>query len=280
MFFSLSLAMGAMVTYGSYLEKKDNIVKNAGVIVFADTLVALMAGLAVIPAAVANGIANGTAYADIKLSGPNLLFVTLQDVFYNMGPTGPLFGIIFYLLVILAAISSAISLMEVMATHFIDKRVEAGKSPERTTVTLWVSALILIEAVLVAVDGLGASGVFKFWGDQNWNDNFLDFMDCWSEGIAMPLGAMLMSLMIGWELKPNYVLDEIHSGENSKFFDVFYKVCIMFVVPIVMAFVLAGQLQSFFNKANPNTMYIISGVLLVVFWIIAAVGNKAKAAAK
>ena len=92
----------------------------------------------------------------------------------------------------------------------------------------------------------------------------------------MPLGAMLMSLMIGWELKPNYVLDEIHSGENSKFFDVFYKVCIMFVVPIV----LAGQLQSFFNKANPNTMYIISGVLLVIFWIIAAVGNKAKAAAK
>ena len=278
--FSLSLAMGAMVTYGSYLEKKDNIVKNAGVIVFADTLVAIMAGLAVIPAAVANGIANGTPYAEITLSGPGLLFVTLQDVFYNMGLTGPLFGIIFYLLVILAAISSAISLMEVMATHFIDKRIEAGKSPERTRVTLWVSALILIEAVLVAVDGLGKSGVFKFWGDQAWNDCFLDFMDCWSEGIAMPLGAMLMSLMIGWELKPNYVLDEIHSGENSKFFDVFYKVCIMFVVPIVMAFVLAGQLQSFFNKANPNTMYIISGVLLVIFWIIAAVGNKAKAAAK
>ena len=219
-------------------------------------------------------------YAEITLSGPGLLFVTLQDVFYNMGPTGPLFGIIFYLLVILAAISSAISLMEVMATHFIDKRIEEGKSPERTRVTLWVSALILIEAVLVAVDGLGKSGVFKFWGDQAWNDCFLDFMDCWSEGIAMPLGAMLMSLMIGWELKPNYVLDEIHSGENSKFFDVFYKVCIMFVVPIVMAFVLAGQLQSFFNKANQNTMYIISGVLLVIFWIIAAVGNKAKAAAK
>lgn len=94
-----------MVTYGSYLEKKDNIVKNAGVIVFADTLVAIMAGLAVIPAAVANGIANGTPYAEITLSGPGLLFVTLQDVFYNMGPTGPLFGIIFYLLVILAATS-------------------------------------------------------------------------------------------------------------------------------------------------------------------------------
>ncbi len=280
MFFSLSLAMGAMVTYGSYLEKKDNIVKNAGVIVFADTLVAIMAGLAVIPAAVANGIANGTPYAEITLSGPGLLFVTLQDVFYNMGPTGPLFGIIFYLLVILAAISSAISLMEVMATHFIDKRVAAGKPADRSKVTIWVSFAILVEALLVAVDGLGASGVFKFWGDQGWNDNFLDFMDCWSEGIAMPLGAMVMSLMIGWELKPQFMLDEIHNGESSKAFDTFYKVCIMFIVPVVMAFVLAGQLQSFFNKASSTLLYVISGVVLVVFWIIAAVGNKAKAAAK
>ena len=280
MFFSLSLAMGAMVTYGSYLDKKENVVKNAGVIVFADTLVALMAGLAVIPAAVANGIANGTPYADIKLSGPNLLFVTLQDVFYNMGPTGPLFGIIFYLLVILAAISSAISLMEVMATHFIDKRVEAGKPADRSNVTLWVSFAILLEALLVAVDGLGASGVFTFWGDQGWNDCFLDFMDCWSEGIAMPLGAMVMSLMIGWELKPQFMLDEIHNGENSKFFDMFYKICIKFVAPVAMAFVLAGQLQSFFTAVSSTLLYVISGVLLVVFWIFAAAGSKTKSVAK
>lgn len=280
MFFSLSLAMGAMVTYGSYLDKKENIVKNAGVIVFADTLVALMAGLAVIPAAVANGIANGIPYAEISLSGPGLLFMTLQDVFYSMGTTGPLFGVIFYLLVILAAISSAISLMEVMATHFIDRRVEAGKSADRTKVTLWVSFAILIEALLVAVDGLGASGVFKFWGTQGWNDCFLDFMDCWSEGVAMPLGAMLMSLMVGWELKPQFMLDEIHSGENSKFFDVFYKICISFVAPLAMAFILAGQLQTFFNAADPNLMYVIAGVLLVIFWIVAATGNKKKAEAK
>lgn len=105
-------------------------------------------------------------------------------------------------------------------------------------------------------------------------------MDCWSEGIAMPLGAMVMSLMIGWELKPQFMLDEIHNGESSKVFDTFYKVCIMFIVPVVMAFVLAGQLQSFFNKASSTLLYVISGVVLVVFWIIAAVGNKAKAAAK
>ena len=110
----MSLGMGAMITYGSYLSKKENIVKNSALIVIADSIVALMAGLAVIPAAVANGIANGTPLSDIALGGPKLLFVTLQDVFANMGAVGPLFGIVFYLLVIIAAISSAISLMEVV----------------------------------------------------------------------------------------------------------------------------------------------------------------------
>ena len=278
MFFSLSLAMGAMVTYGSYLDKKENLVKNSVIIVGADTMVALMAGLAVIPAAVANGIATGTAFADIKLSGPNLLFVTLQDVFSNMGAAGPLFGIIFYLLVIIAAISSAISLMEVISTYFLDKAAAKGKVGDRKKITLWVSVAILLEALLVAVDGLGSNGVWvpgqAAFGIDTWNDCWLDFMDCWSEGIAMPLGAMLMGLMIGWELKPEFALKEIHNGESSAFFTVFYKICIRFVVPIVMAFVLVGQMQGFFTKAPATLLYGIAGVLLVVFWIFAAVGNK------
>ena len=89
MFFSLSLAMGAILTYGSYLSKEENLVKNSAIIVVSDTLIAIMAGIAVIPAAVANGIANGTPVGQIKLSGPNLLFVTLQDVFSNMAASAP-----------------------------------------------------------------------------------------------------------------------------------------------------------------------------------------------
>ena len=107
MFFSLSLAMGAMITYGSYLGKNENLPKNSVIIVISDTLVAIMAGLAVIPAAVANGIAKGMAVSDIKLGGPNLLFATLQDVFHDMGTIGGIFGLIFYALVLIAAISSA-----------------------------------------------------------------------------------------------------------------------------------------------------------------------------
>ncbi len=273
MFFSLSLAMGAMVTYGSYLDKKENLVKNSGVIVFADTLVALMAGLAVIPAAVANGINNNIPVNEIQLGGPKLLFVTLQDVFSNMGSAGPLFGIIFYALVIIAAISSAISLMEVMATFFLDRATEKGKEANRTKITLWISVAIMVEALLVAVDGLGSNGVWvpgqKLFGVDVWNDCWLDFMDCWSEGIAMPVGAMLMALMIGWELKPEFTLKEIHSGNNATWFTSFYTVCIKYLVPVIMAFVFVGQLESFFCNVPSVVRYLISLVVLVVFWWIA-----------
>ncbi len=289
MFFSLSLAMGAMVTYGSYLSKEENLVKNSAVIVIADTVVALMAGLAVIPAAVANGLSSGMAPSEIALGGPKLLFVTLQDVFANMGHAGPLFGVIFYLLVLLAAISSAISLMEVVAAYFLDKAAEKGKVGNRKKVVLWVSIAILIEALLVAVCGLGENGIAPAdlfgWKDgamyAMWNDCWLDFMDFWAEGIAMPLGAMLMALMIGGEMKPDYILDEVHSGEHSKFFDSFYKICVTFVVPVVMAFVLAGMLidnLTSYNVNNGSTIqlvcYCVSAALLVIFAIVAYTGNK------
>jgi Na+-dependent transporters of the SNF family len=259
MFFSLSLAMGAMVTYGSYLDKKENLVKNSAVIVVADTTVALMAGIAVIPAAVSNGIREGIALSDIKLGGPNLLFVTLQDVFANMGPAGPLFGVIFYLLVLIAAISSAISLIEVLVTFFLDRASAKGKVGNRGNITLWVSLAILVEAMIVALDGLGANGMWVPFKELTktvladgtisyapWNDCWLDFMDCWSEGIAMPLGAFLMSLMIGYEIKPKAMLDEIHLGYSGRI-ESFYSVCIKVIVPIAMAFILLGQVSSFFN---------------------------------
>ncbi len=289
MFFSLSLAMGAMITYGSYLDKKENLIKNSAVIVFADTLVALMAGLAVIPAAVANGISSGTPVNKIALGGPKLLFVTLQDVFASMGTAGPLFGVIFYLLVIIAAISSAISLMEVVATYFIDLAAAKGKPVSRSKVTLWVSLAITVVALLVAVDGLGANGVYvplqSLFRDglPMFNDCWLDFMDFWSEGLMMPLGAMLMALMVGWELKPKYILDEVGEPAKSKFFRLFYAFCMKFFAPVIMALVLAGQLIDFFGCSTTKSFieplsYGISGALLVIFFIVAAVKRKKKTA--
>ena len=277
MFFSLSLAMGAILTYGSYLSKEENLVKNSVIIVISDTLIAIMAGIAVIPAAVSYGLGQGMAPGEITLGGPGLLFVTLQDVFSNMGKVGPLFGVIFYVLVLIAAISSAISLMETIAAHWIDKDLAKGENDTRQQRVLTVSLLILIEAVVVAADGLGKNfspaSLLGISTVPTFLDCFLDFMDCWSEGIAMPLGAMLMALMIGWEKSPDLVLDEVAHGDPSEGFKKFYRFCVKFIVPIVMAFVLAGQMIDFFG--GPQIVwYIVSLLALVVFFAVAFTGSK------
>ena len=245
MFFSLSLAMGAMITYGSYLNKQENLVKNSVIIVVADTLVATMAGLAVIPAAVA------TYGPSAALSGPKLLFITLQDVFQAMGTVGPLFGVVFYLLVLIAAISSAISLIEVVSTYLMDRAASNGKEGNRSKIVFWVCLAIMVEAAVVAIDGLGSNGVWvplqnSFGIIGEFNDCWLDFMDCLSEGIAMPLGALLMSVMVGWEIKPQTLLDELHIGASNKL-DGFFTFCIKFVVPVGMLLILVGQIDTFFH---------------------------------
>ncbi|MBQ6466226.1 MAG: sodium-dependent transporter [Oscillospiraceae bacterium] len=281
MFFSLSLAMGAILTYGSYLGKEENLVKNSVIIVAADTLIALLAGIAVIPASVSYGISQGLSPAEIAggLGGPGLLFITLQDVFANMGKIGPLFGVIFYALVLIAAISSAISLIETVSAHWIDKDLQKGETDTRKRIVLIVSLLIMIPAALVAADGLGKSSFTPaaLMGIQgNVPDvigDWLDFMDTFSEYLMMPLGAMLMALMIGWELDPSIVLDEVGHGNSSKGFAKFYSLCVKFIVPVVMAFVLAGSLKG--NCGGSATMwYIFAGIVLVGFWIFAAVGKK------
>ena len=267
MFFSLSLAMGITVTYGSYVRKEENLVKNSVIVVIADTVVALMAGLAVIPAAVSHGIDSINAgatvvdgatgleramtLADIKLGGPNLLFVTLQDVFHAMGPVGPLFGVIFYLLVLIAAISSAIALTEVVVTYFIDRAAAKGREANRPRIVLFVCLAIMAEAAIVALDGLGSNDMWvpfrnTFGVIGEFNDCWLDFMDALSEGIAMPLGALLTSLMVGWEIKPKALLDELNNGSSGRV-DGFFSFCIRFIVPLAMVLILVGQIDTFFH---------------------------------
>ena len=238
-----------------------------------------MAGIAVIPAAVSYGLSQGMAPGEITLRGPGLLFITLQDVFSNMGKLGPLFGVIFYVLVLIAAISSAISLMETIAAHWIDKDLLKGEKDTRQQRVLTVSLLILIEAVVVAWDGLGSNfspaSLLGLSTMPTFLDCFLDFMDCWSEGIAMPLGAMLMALMIGWEKGPDLVLDEVAHGDPSDGFKKFYRLCIKFIVPIVMAFVLVGQMIDFFGGAQ-IIWYVVAVLALVVFFFVAYAKPKAE----
>ena len=243
MFFSLSLGMGAMITYGSYLNKKENIEKNALLIVIMDTMVALMAGLCVIPGRFALDPTG-------KLGGPSLLFVTMQNVFDNM-PLGSVFGILFYLLVVFAAISSSISLLEVIVAHFVDAAREKGKGDKRKTYSLIATAIISLLCILVCMDGLGSQGIapadiLGIAEPKTWAADWLDFFDCISEGIFMPLGALLMSLMIGWEIGPDVVKEEAEQEGNRFKSYGFFKFCVKFITPLCMILILWGQIQSFF----------------------------------
>ena len=236
MFFSLSLGMGAMITYGSYLNKKENLEKNALMVVCSDTLVALMAGLAVLPAAHALG-GEGAAMA-----GPKLLFVTLQDVFSAMGKLGAAFGLVFYTLVFIAAITSSISLVEVITAHFADRAEEQGKKSKRKKYTVLVSLAIMLPACIVALDGLGTTGLWQPLG-LCW----LDFMDLWSEGIMMPLGVMLMSFFVLYELKLPALREEIAQEGNRFRTEKFCRFSLRFVIPPAMLLIIAGMLDSIFG---------------------------------
>ena len=245
MFFSLSLGMGAMITYGSYLDKKEHLEKNAILIVVMDTLVALMAGLCVIPGRFALD-------PDGTLGGPKLLFITMQNVFSRMGGLGPIFGILFYLLVVFAAVSSSISLLEVIVAHFVDKARDAGKGDKRKTYTLIAAACVGLGCILVCADALGSTGfapgnLLGMTGElPTWAADWLDFWDMLSEGIMMPLGALLMSLMIGWEIGPEVVKDECEQSGHAMSGYGFFKVCVKFITPLCMILILYGQIKEFF----------------------------------
>ncbi len=245
MFFSLSLGMGAMITYGSYLQKKENLQKNAILIIVMDTLVALMAGLCVIPGRFALD-------PDGTLGGPKLLFITMQNVFSRMGGLGPIFGILFYLLVVFAAVSSSISLLEVIVAHFVDKARDAGKGDKRKTYTLIAAACVGLGCILVCADALGSTGfapgnLLGMTGElPTWAADWLDFWDMLSEGIMMPLGAMLMSLMIGWEIGPEVVKGEVEQSGHAMGSYSFFKICVKFITPLCMILILYGQIKEFF----------------------------------
>ncbi len=257
MFFSLSLGMGCMITYGSYLSKSENLEKNAMIIPIADSIFALCAGLAVMPAVgafMSQGV-EGISFG----AGPGLLFVTLHQVFsVGMGGfIGNLFGFVFYFLVFIAAITSAISLLEVCTAYFIDREVQKGVASNRKKHTMIVGAIIFIVGIPVCLDGLGAgvaggatieipAVMFGMNEVRMAFDCWLDFYDMISEGVFMPLGAILMSIMIGWVLKTDVIKEEVEaSGLKMKAYK-FWDICFKFIVPIGIIFVLLGQLDDFF----------------------------------
>lgn len=241
MFFSLSLGMAIMVTYGSYMKKEEDLQQNAVIIPLADTLAAVMAATAVMPTVAAFDLDYG--------AGPGLLFITLQEVFSSMGATGPFFGFLFYALVFTAAITSSISLTEAVSSVIMDKQIEKGKPVNRNRVTLGVGIVIAIEGSLVALDGLGSNGFPKFLGQGT----LLDAFDLISEGIFMPLAAFATAIIFGW-FNRGWLDDEITDlGEGGKApfrMKRYFYFCLSVIAPVIMLLVLVGQIDSFFPHAH------------------------------
>lgn len=234
LFFSLSLAMGIMITYGSYLKKDENIQQNSIIVPLADTIVAVMAGMAIMPAVFASGLDPS--------GGPGLIFITLQTVFQAMGGIGPLFGMLFYLLVFIAAWTSCISVYEACGSTLIDWQIDRGKHPSRLRVYVILGILSLAEATIVACDGLGANGFPQILGQSTWLDSF----DLVSEGLMMPLGAFLTAIIFGW-IMPDYLDDEVEQAGHKFTMKPFWSFCMKFIAPVMMFLVLLGQISNFFG---------------------------------
>ena len=254
MFYSLSIAMGILVTFGSYMKKDVSIEESTEHVEIFDTLIAVMAGMAVMPACSAFGVEYG--------AGPGLLFASMQTVFSHMGSVGNLIGFLFYLLVLIAALTSSISMLELCTAYAVDKQIEKGLTPKRAKHTSEVAALVFIAGSLVALDGLGAGvaggaavetpATLLGLSVRGWNDCWLDLYDMVAEGILMPLGALVMTILIGWVLKPEVVQLECEQSGVKYRAAGYFKVCFKFIVPVLLAFILFCQLTDFFGLNIPG----------------------------
>ena len=237
MLFSCSLGMGAMITYGSYLDKKENISRNAWIIPAADTTAAILAGVAIFPAVFAQGQSPN--------AGPGLLFITMHNTFTSMGFAGNIVGALFYLLVIFAGISSAISLMEVASAHIIDSSAAKGKPVGRKKAVGIIAGIMFLLSIPVCLDKLGGAnwGIYQFLADGS--KDLLDLYDFFAEGIMMPAGAVLMCIVIGWVKGMDYMKEEIEVQGNKFVTKGFFTVCVKYITPAMMTFVLISLALSY-----------------------------------
>lgn len=234
LFFSISVAMGIMVTYGSYAKKETNLMKSINQIEFFDTFVALLAGMMIVPAVYTFAGIEGMS------AGPGLMFVSLPKVFEAMGAAGGVIGTLFFLMVVFAAITSSVSVMESIVSCIMDKFHLSRKKA-----TLFVTLYAVITGVLVCL------GYNVFYFELTLPNGavaqILDVMDYISNNCLMPLVALLTCILIGWIVKPKTVIDEVTSGGHRFQRRTLYIVMIKVIAPILL-FVLLLQSFGLINR--------------------------------
>ena len=229
MFYSMSLAMGIMITYGAYLRKEDDLEGSVKHIELFDTGVAVLAGLMIIPAVFAFSGGDQSALN----AGPGLMFVTLPKVFEKMGMS-TVIGSAFFALVLFAALTSSISLMEAVVSTFCENLKLTRKK---------AALLAMVLAVLIGIPsslGFGAWSGFKILGFD-----ILDFMDFITNAVLMPVGALLTCLFVGYVIKVNVVTDEVKKSSPFKR-EKMYRVIIKYIAPIcILAILISSVLNAF-----------------------------------
>ena len=230
LFYSMSLSMGIMITFGSYMKRDINVEKSAKQIEIFDTGVAFLAGLMIIPAVFAFSGGDESALGQ----GPGLMFVTLPKIFEAM-PGGSYIGTAFFLMVLLAALTSSISLMETIISIFIDKF-----NLKRKTGCIIVLSISL---VLGSLSSLGYSTLsdFTIFGMQ-----LLDFFDFISNQIMMPLVALATCIFVGFVIKPDAAIDEVSLSGKFKWKRLF-SVVIRYIAPVCILVILLSSVFSAFG---------------------------------
>lgn len=231
LFYSMSLAMGIMITYGSYMKKDVNIESATRQISLFDTGIAFFAGLMIVPAVFAFSGGDQSALGQ----GPGLMFVTLPKVFETF-PGGTILGALFFVLVLLAALTSSISLMETIVSIFIDK---FGWKRSLTCLVVLIGSIVL---GLLSTLGYGVWADVKLIGMK-----FLDFFDFISNSIIMPLVALITCIFVGYFIKPQALIDEVETGgarfKSKKLFVVMVK----FIAPVFILLILVSSVLNAFG---------------------------------
>lgn len=219
-FFSLSLGMGCMMTYGSYLNKKENLQKNAVLVTMMDTGVAILAGLAIFPALFAFGLE--------PTQGPGLVFVVVPSIFAEMGGLlGVVLSVIFFIALAVAALTSSVSLLEVVVAYLIDEKQMARKK------AVVISGSIMVVTGILSSLSMGIMSGFKILGV-----GVFDFFDILTDKIFLAIGGLLLAVFVGWFVNKEDLRDELTNGGAIKFglFEVWYNL-IKYVIPFAIAIV-------------------------------------------
>ena len=230
LFFSLSVAMGIMIAYGSYVRDDANLVKSINQIEIFDTVVAFLAGVMIIPAVYTFMGKEGMA-----ASGPSLMFVSLPKVFASMGGIGNLIGCLFFAMVLFAALTSAVSVMEAVVSSLMDKfHLSRGKA------TLLETAIALAGGILVC---LGYNKLyFNITLPNGAEAQILDIMDYISNNCLMPVVAIGTCILVGWIVKPQFVIDEAEKNGEKFGRKKLYIGMIRYIAPVLLVVLLLKSL--------------------------------------